>query len=72
MFLLPGMVFHLGFEEPVVSSLTESGPKWGPNCADNVAVRGARASYRNISAQLGPNFGLIGTKKGQKPTESHQ
>ena len=33
----------LGFEDPVLSSLTESGPKWGPNCADHVPVQGARA-----------------------------
>ena len=35
--------FLLGFEDPVLSSLTDSGQKWGPNCADDVPVRGARA-----------------------------
>ena len=32
-----------GLEGPVLFSLTENGPKWGPNCADGVSVRGARA-----------------------------
>ena len=33
----------LGIEDPVPSNLTESGPKRGPNCADDVPVRGAPA-----------------------------
>ena len=33
----------LGFEDPDLSSLIESGQKWGPNCADDVPVRGTRA-----------------------------
>ena len=51
--LLPGM-FFLGFEDPDLSSLTESGQKWGPNCADDVPVRRARAPRTGTStAQLG-------------------
>ena len=38
-------------------------PKWGPNCADDASVRGARAHARRFragtsSAQLGPHFGF--------------
>ena len=35
--------FFSGFEDPDLSSLTKSGPKWSPNCADDVPIRGARA-----------------------------
>ena len=48
-------------------------PKWGPNCAADVSVRGARAPRTGTSAaQLGTHFGMIGTRKGQKPKETHQ
>ena len=79
MFLLPGMIVtwddFLGFEDPVLSSLTESDPKWGPNCADDVPVRGAltRASYRNISRTIGTPFwldwGQEGSKTQRKPSK---
>ena len=67
----------LSFEDPVLSSLIKNGPKWGPNCADDVPVRGAHARARVLrtgtsAAQLGPHFGLIGTRRGQNPKESHQ
>ena len=56
------------FEDPVLSSETESGQKWGPNCAHDVPVRGARALRTGtLAAQLGPHFGLIGTRRGRKP-----
>ena len=38
----------LGFEDPDLSSLTERDQKWGPNCADDVSVRGARARARLV------------------------
>ena len=68
MFFLPGCFVLLGFEDPVLSSLTESGPKWSPNCADDVPVRGARAraSYRNISCSIGTPFCLDWDQEGSK------
>ena len=54
-------------------------PKWVPNCAPDVPVRGARARARLVqdrtgtsSAQLGPHFGLFGARRTQKPKETHQ
>ena len=41
-----------GFEDPDLSSLTESGQKWGPNCADDVPVRGARAPRTGTSPTI--------------------
>ena len=57
MLLLPGM-FFLGFEDPVFSSLTEIGPKWGPNCV--------RASYKNIISTIGTPFWLDWDQEGLK------
>ena len=52
-------------------SLTENGPKWGPNCADDVSVRGARAPRTEASsAQLGTHFGLIGTRTVKSPEQA--
>ena len=58
----------LGFQDPVHSSVIESGQKWGPNCADDVPVRGARvrASYRNISCTTGTPFWLDWDQGGSK------
>ena len=39
--LLPSGIFF-GLELLVRFSLTQNGLKWGPNCADDVPVRGAR------------------------------
>ena len=50
MFLLPG-VFS-GLEGPALSSLTESGPKWGPNCAD-ASVRGTPAGFPTGGGGMG-------------------
>ena len=63
MFLLPQVL-----EGPVLFSFVENGPKWSPDCADNVPVRGARAG--TSSAQLGHHFGFIRTRRGQKAKNS--
>ena len=60
----------LGFEDLVLSGLTERGQKWGPNCADDVPVRGApaRAPRTGTSAApLGPTpFWLDWDQEGSK------
>ena len=54
-----------------LSSLTENGQKWDPNCADDVPVRRARAraSYRNISCTIETAFWLDWEQKGSKTQE---
>ena len=48
-------------------------PKWVPNCAADVPVRGARAPRTGTSAaQLGPHFGFFGARRTQKPKETYQ
>ena len=52
-------------------------PKWVPNCAADVPVRGARARARaprteTSAAQLGPHFGFFGARRTQKPKETYQ
>ena len=44
-------VFFSGFEDPDLFSLTERGPKWSPNCADDVPVRGARARRARLAEE---------------------
>ena len=77
MFLLPG-IFE-GLDGPVISSLTENGPKLGPNCVDDVPVRGARArliqkhhqrNWDPMCAKLGPG-GLKNTRKAIKDNFEH-
>ena len=50
-------------------------PKWVPNCAADVPVRGARARAprtETSAAQLGPHFGFFGARRTQKPKETYQ
>ena len=63
-----------GLEGPVLFSLTENGPKWGPNCADGVSVRGARAraSYNSIISTIGNTFLPKWDQEGQTCKKSHQ
>ena len=76
MFLLPRIFcFFFGLEGPVLSSLTENGPKRGPNCAADVPVQGAaraRASYRSIISTIGNPFWFNWDQEGSKPKKSHQ
>ena len=48
-------------------------PKWVPNCAADVPVRGARVPRTETSAaQLGPHFGFFGARRTQKPKETYR
>ena len=64
----------LGLEGPALSSSLEDGPKWVPNCADDVPVRGgrARASYRSIISTIGNPFLPNWDQGGQKTKKSYQ
>ena len=47
----------LGLEGLVPSTLIQNEPKWGPNCADDVPVRGRNITsiiWEPILASLGP------------------
>ena len=65
-------------ERPVPSSLAEIGSKWGPSCADDVPVRGARAracpSYRSTISTIGtpfwPDWDQEGSRTQEKPSRT--
>ena len=67
MFLLWDVL--LGFEDPVLSSLPESGHDAVPIVLMMFLYEAPLSG--TSAAQLGPHFGLIGTRRGQIPKESN-